>query len=206
MDQVKIGKFISQKRKEQNLTQMQLAEKLGITDRAVSKWERGKSFPDAAIILDLCEILKISVSDLLSGESVPIENYNEKIEHNLVDIVKQKEQSDKRLLSAEIMLSVISITFLAVLFAIGIVFIKTSFSIWCGIVLMVFGVLQFLVAMLFCIKIEQVAGYYECQNCGHKYVPTFGAVNRAMHLGRTRYLKCPKCGKKSWQKKVINKI
>lgn len=206
MDQVKIGKFISQKRKEQNLTQMQLAEKLGITDRAVSKWERGKSFPDAAIILDLCEILKISVSDLLSGESVPIENYNEKIEHNLVDIVKQKEQSDKRLLSAEIMLSVISITFLAVLFAIGIVFIKTSFSTWCGIVLMVFGVLQFLVAMLFCIKIEQVAGYYECQNCGHKYVPTFGAVNRAMHLGRTRYLKCPKCGKKSWQKKVISKI
>ena len=206
MDQVKIGKFISQKRKEQHLTQMQLAEKLGITDRAISKWERGKSFPDAAIILDLCEILKISVSDLLSGESVPIENYNEKIKHNLVDIVKQKEQSDKRLLSAEIMLSVISITFLAVLFAIGIVFIKTSFSTWCGIVLMVFGVLQFLVAMLFCIKIEQVAGYYECQNCGHKYVPTFGAVNRAMHLGRTRYLKCPKCGKKSWQKKVINKI
>ncbi|MBQ8572260.1 MAG: helix-turn-helix transcriptional regulator, partial [Ruminococcus sp.] len=70
MDQIKIGKFISKCRKEKNLTQMQLAEKLGITDRAISKWETGKSLPDSSIMLELCEMLGITVNDLLSGEVV----------------------------------------------------------------------------------------------------------------------------------------
>lgn len=72
MDQVKIGKFIAECRKKNQLTQVQLAEKLNITDRAVSKWERGKSMPDSSIMLELCKILKISVNDLLSGEVVTI--------------------------------------------------------------------------------------------------------------------------------------
>ena len=77
MNQIKIGKFIAKKRKEQGYTQMQLAEKLGITDRAVSKWETGKSLPDASIMLELCGLLKITVNDLLCGEVVSMENYNE---------------------------------------------------------------------------------------------------------------------------------
>ena len=68
MDQVKIGKFIAEKRKENNLTQMKLAEMLAVTDRAVSKWETGKSLPDSSIMIELCNILKITVNDLLSGE------------------------------------------------------------------------------------------------------------------------------------------
>ena len=67
MDQVKIGKFISDCRKKQNLTQAGLAEQLGITDRAISKWETGRALPDSSIMLDLCKILKISVNDLLNG-------------------------------------------------------------------------------------------------------------------------------------------
>ena len=74
MDQIKIGKFISWKRKEQNLTQAQLAEKLGITDRAVSKGETGKSLPDASIMLEMCALLGITVNDLLCGEVVSMEN------------------------------------------------------------------------------------------------------------------------------------
>ena len=78
MEQVKIGKFIASKRKEQGLTQLQLAEKLGITDRAVSKWETGKSLPDASLMPELCKLLKITINDLLCGEVVSVENYNEK--------------------------------------------------------------------------------------------------------------------------------
>ena len=90
MDQIKIGRFIAECRKKQNLTQMQLAEELEITDRAVSKWENGKSMPDSSIMLDLCGLLKISVNDLLNGEVVIMENYNEKTEQLLLEMVKQK--------------------------------------------------------------------------------------------------------------------
>ena len=205
MDQIKIGKFITEKRKEQGLTQNQLAEKLGITDRAVSKWERGKSLPDASIMIDLCSILKITVNDLLCGEVITMENYDEKTEKNLIEMVKQKEESDKRLLKFEIVMMTISSLFLAAMLAIGVVFMTMDKPIWIFFVLVGIGLIQFVIAAMFALKIEQVAGYYQCAKCGHKYVPKYGAVNMAMHLGRTRYMKCPHCGKKSWQKKVISK-
>ncbi len=112
MNQIKIGRFIAERRKEQKLTQMQLAEKLGITDRAVSKWETGKSLPDASVMLELCGLLKITVNDLLSGEVVSMNNYNEKSEKNLLEMIKQKEQADKRLLSLEIVIGLMSVMFL----------------------------------------------------------------------------------------------
>ena len=122
MDQIKIGKFIAECRKKNNLTQMQLAEKLNITDRAISKWENGKGMPDSSIMLDLCNELKISVNELLSGEVLEMNSYNEKLEQNLIDIVRQKEASDKRLLIIEIVIGVlISIVFFALIFIASIV-------------------------------------------------------------------------------------
>ena len=91
MDQIKIGKFIAECRKKVNLTQMQLAEKLGITDKAVSKWERGIAMPDSAIMLELCDILNINVNDLLCGEVVTMDNYKKELENNLLEMIKQKE-------------------------------------------------------------------------------------------------------------------
>ena len=91
MNQIKIGKFIAECRKQKNLTQMQLAEKLGITDRAVSKWETGRAMPDSSIMLSLCGILNVTVNDLLSGEVISMENYNKESERNLLEAVKQKE-------------------------------------------------------------------------------------------------------------------
>ena len=95
MDQQKIGKFIAECRKKENLTQMQLAEKLGITDRAISKWENGKSMPDSSIMLELCDILKISVNDLLCGEVITMDNYNKEMEKNLIEMVKRKDGQTK---------------------------------------------------------------------------------------------------------------
>ncbi|MBR6385443.1 MAG: helix-turn-helix transcriptional regulator [Ruminococcus sp.] len=202
MDQIKIGKFIASKRKEQKMTQVQLAEKLGITDRAVSKWETGKSLPDASIMLQLCGYLKITVNDLLSGEVVSMENYNERTEKNLIEVIRQKEDADKRLLTIEIVIGLLSTAFLFTMVAVA-ALIQMQDSI--RFLLIAIGFVQFLVAMTFAIRIEQTAGYYVCAKCGHRYVPTFGSVNMAMHFGRTRYMRCPECKEKSWQKKVISK-
>ena len=202
MDQVKIGRFIADCRKHANLTQMQLAEKLGITDRAISKWETGKALPDSSIMLELCGLLGITVNDLLSGEVISVENYNQEMEKKLLEMVKQKEQADKRLLAVEVF---IGITATAILFALIFVAAFVQMETWTKILLIVLGFALFLAGCFYALRIEQVAGYYECQKCGNKYVPTYKAVNLAPHLGRTRKMKCPQCGRKSWQKKVLSK-
>lgn len=92
MEQQMVGKFISTCRKEKGLTQMQLAEKLNITNRAISKWETGKSMPDVSIMLDLCDILGITVNELLSGERIAMENYQKRAEENLMELQSKKEK------------------------------------------------------------------------------------------------------------------
>ena len=202
MDQVKIGKFIAECRKKNNLTQMQLAEKLNITDRAISKWENGKAMPDSSIMLDLCSELKISVNELLSGEVINMENYNEKVEKNLLEMVKQKEEADKKLLQLEVVIGYISsVTFLILVFVASFV----EMQMWIRILLFAFGFVTFFIGMHNCLRIEQTAGYYECAHCHHKYVPNYSKVFFAPHMGRTRKMKCPKCGKKTWNKKIISK-
>ena len=202
MDQIKTGKFISTRRKEVGLTQSQLAEKLNITDRAVSKWETGRTLPDSSIMLDLCNILKITVNDLLTGEIVTMENYDKEKENTLIEIVKEKQQADKMLLRLE---TVVGISCIIVMLALCMIASFVQMEDWLRIVLIVIGLLPLLIALPFLIRIEQTAGYYECQNCKHKYIPQYKSVFMAMHMGRTRYMKCPKCGKCTWQKKVISK-
>ena len=202
MDQIKIGKFIAECRKNRNLTQMQLAEKLNITDRAVSKWETGKAMPDSSVMLELCDALKITVNDLLSGEVVKMDNYNKELEKNLLEMIKEKEKADKRLLTLEWVIGILSVIVLLLPVIIA-SYIEMEY--WLRIVLTFSGFIPCFVGFFFALKIEQVAGYYECKECGHKYVPTFKAVNLAPHMGRTRYMRCPKCNKKSWQKKVLSK-
>lgn len=202
MDQVKIGKFISDSRKKIGLTQMQLAEKLNITDRAISKWENGKSMPDSSIMLELCDVLKISVNDLLNGEIVTMDNYKEKSEQNLLEMVKQKEHSDRQMLTLEIVIGVLSVIIL-----LSLTFIAAFLQMenWFRITIIVFAFVVSITGLMFAMKIEQTAGYYECGKCHHKYVPSFSSVLWAPHINRTRYMKCPECGKKSWQKKVLKK-
>ena len=131
-----------------------------------------------------------------------MDNYNKELENNLLDMIKQKEQADKRLLSVEVF---IGITATIVLFALIFVAAFVQMETWLKISLIVFGFIQFLAGCFYALRIEQVAGYYECKHCKHRYVPTYKAVNMAMHMGRTRYMRCPQCGKKSWQKKVLSK-
>ena len=202
MDQAKIGKFIAECRKKNNLTQMQLAEKLNITDRAVSKWETGKAMPDSSIMIDLCNELKISVNELLSGEVLEMNNYNQKAEENLLEMKKQKEEADRKMLDLEVIIGYMSsITFLVLIFVASYIEMPSLVRI----LLIVLGSIIFAVGIANAVKIEQTAGYYECQKCHYKYVPEYSNVFWAMHMGRTRYMKCPKCSEKSWQKKVLTK-
>lgn len=202
MDQVKIGKFISNKRKEKNITQSELAEILGITDRAISKWENGICLPDVGIMSELCQILEISINDLFSGEVVDMKSNEKKLEENLLEMTKMKEQRDKELLILEIFIgAVVSLVMLACIFIAAFV----PMADWIKIILIITGIIPFAIGVCYAIRIEQIAGYYECNNCHYKYIPTYKSVLFTMHVNRTRYMKCPKCRKKSWHKKVINK-
>lgn len=129
-------------------------------------------------------------------------NSNEQNEKILLEMVKQKEESDKRMLSLEIVIGVLSVVFL-----LSFNFIASFLQMadWLRAVLAIFGFVVGLIGIFFALKIEQVAGYYECKHCHHKYVPTYQSVLWAMHINRTRYMKCPECHKWSWQKKVIGK-
>ena len=202
MDQAKIGRFITECRKNKNLTQAQLAEKLNITDRAVSKWETGRAMPDSSIMLALCDVLSITVNDLLCGEVITVDNYNRETEKNLLEMIKQKEQADKRLLMLEIFIGITATVTLFVLLAVAVL---VQMEAWLRFALIAVGFVIFLAGCFCALRIEQVAGYYECKACRHRYVPTYLAVNKAMHMGRKRYMKCPECGKKTWQKKVVSK-
>lgn len=202
MDQVKIGRFIAECRREKNFTQMQLAEKLNITDRAVSKWETGRAMPDSSIMIELCSVLGINVNELLSGERIEMENYNKVAEENLLTLKKQKEESDKRLLNIEVIMGIISIImYLIVIMVVSFSNMQDSTRVLIIMILTVFVFIECLLAL----RIEQQAGYYECRKCHHKYVPTYSNVLWAMHINRTRYMKCPECEKRSWQKKVLTK-
>ena len=94
MDQIKNGKFIAEMRKEQNLTQIDLADQLGISNKTISKWECGNGMPDYAVMESLCDILKINVNELLSGERLPSKDYNKKAEENMMSLIQ--ESSEKR--------------------------------------------------------------------------------------------------------------
>ena len=201
MDQMKIGKFIAECRKKNNLTQIQLAEKLNITDRAVSKWETGRAMPDSSIMLDLCRELKISVNELLSGEMIEMNNYNGKAEQNLLEMKKQKEESDKRLLAMEVVIGIATIILFLVLVMIASL---AEMQEWIRISIIATSTIFVFVICFLMLRIEQTAGYYECKKCHHKYVPTYSSVLWAAHINRTRDMKCPKCNEKSWQKKVIS--
>ena len=205
MNQEKIGKFIASCRKQQKLTQEQLAEKLGITYKAVSKWETGKGLPDASIMKDLCNNLKITVNELLSGELINKEDYNKKAEEYMLEIYRQKEEGDRRLLKLEKIVGFLFVTyFIFILLTMNYLVEKNIISENIFLFIVIISLVYIVVMGSVLLKVEQIAGYYECGKCHNKYIPTYKSVNLAPHLGRTRYMKCPKCEKKSWNKKVLS--
>ena len=204
MDQEKIGKYIAACRKEKGLTQAALAEKLGITDRAVSKWETGKSLPDASIMMELCELIGTNVNELLTGERIAMGEYAKKAEQSLIEMQAKAEKADRNLLRMEIAMGIIIIPLSIVLAKISEIFSNQGDAL-IGNALLVLSYVAIVLFGFIGLKIEHDAGYYECPNCGERYVPSMLSVILAIHLGTARRLKCPYCEKKGFHKKVISK-
>ena len=202
MDQIKIGRFIAACRKRANLTQLQLADKLGITDKAISKWERGITMPDTSIMLELCDILGISVNELLSGEKINMENSTQKNEQLLLDMAKELEKKNKTIWSSMWAIMIVSMT--ALIAGIFIAAFLIPEGVWQLVTILCVCVL-FLIPCFYALKLEVSVGAYKCQNCGYEIVPTYKEVMMAMHRGFTRHLLCPKCNKRTWCKKVLKK-
>lgn len=200
MDQEKIGKFISKVRKEKNITQEQLADKLHITNRAISKWENGICLPDVSIMMELCKILDISINDLFIGEKTKNNENSKKLEENILNLLKKEELQNKKLMRYELVIgSLSSITFIILIFT-------SSYLVENNIARIILFILAFTIlisGVTISLKIETETGYYECRKCHHLYIPNYKNVYFAMHYGTTRYLKCPICKKRSWHKKVL---
>ena len=202
MDQLKIGKFIAECRKQKNLTQVQLSEKLGITDKAISKWERGIAMPDTSIMLELCDILGISVNELLGGEKISMENNNQKNEQLLLSMAKEIERKNKIIWNA--MWTIMTVNLIGLIGGIALVALFVPEGVWQLVAILALCVV-FLIPCFYALKLEISVGAYKCKNCGYEIVPTYKQALNAMHRGTTRYLKCPKCNKRTWCKKILKK-
>ena len=202
MNQEKIGAFIARRRKEKKLTQTKLASYLGITERAVSKWERGKGLPDPVYMLELCRLLDISVNELLTGEFIEETKYQQKAEDNLLIMAKQEVKQTKKMFFYENVIGIGSTIIFIILIFMSVYFVENG---GIKILLFIFAFLFLITGVSIALKIETEEGYYECQKCHHKYIPSYRQVYFAMHIGRTRYMKCPHCQKRSWQKKIYSK-
>lgn len=194
MDQIRTGKFIAGLRKEQGLTQRELADRLCVSDKTVSKWECGNGLPEVSFMLPLCEILGISVNELLSGERLTDTAYREKAEDNMMNMMEELEQNKRKVhLQIAVAVTVVLPTLALVLFA-GLADLQT----WMRGVLLGIGTFMLLGGIAIAAALDVRTGTFECRHCKTRFVPTVGAYLAGPHTLLYRRLKCPNCGKKSF--------
>ena len=204
MNQEKVGKFIVKLRKENNMTQQELANKLNITDRAVSHWENGRSMPDAGIMLELCKILNVNVNELLSAKKIPQETYSERAEENLLEMKREIESQNRRIfILNKIIINLVVIIFIVI----GLAATFIEMSMFIRNIIFAIDLVMLISVGFFTLNILQKTGYYECQECKHQYIPGYIQMFFGMSgITNTNWrMKCPKCKKKCWHKKVLTK-
>jgi len=123
-------------------------------------------------------------------------------EKELLELRKQKEKVDKFMLRMEV---AIILSFLAALLLTSAVISYVQLEEWLKVSIIIIVLIPFIVLIPYMIKIEQIAGYYHCSKCNHDYIPEYRNILWSIHMCRTRYMRCPNCGNKSWQKKVLTK-
>lgn len=201
MDQIQTGKFIARERRAKNYTQRQLADRLGISDKTVSKWERGGGFPDVSLLLPLCGELGISVNELLAGERVAKEDYKMKAEENMVNLVKETQESKRKIILA------VAVALTGLVPAVTL-FVLTGYlemETWLRALLIGIGSAAMITGILTACVLDREAGAFECPVCHQRFVPTMGAYIMGPHTILKRQLKCPHCGAVKYCKKVLTK-
>lgn len=199
MDQIKTGKFVASLRKEKGLTQVSLANCLGISDKTVSKWERGAGLPDVSLMLPLCEILEISVNELLTGEKLTDADYKKRAEVTIMNLVQENKESKKRILQS-VMCGIITIIAVCSLVVIA-SYIEMPVAV--RIALIIFAVITAVAGIGTAATLEVKAGYYKCPKCGHLFVPAIKDYVKGYHTLTKRRLTCPECGKTGMCKHII---
>ncbi len=201
MDQIKIGKFIADERKRKGYTQKQLSEKLEISDKTISKWERGNGFPEVSLLLPLCNELEITVNELLSGERVSEEDYRKKAEENMVNLVREAQESKKKIILSAI---VAGLTFIAAL-PLFIISGMLEMENWLRVTLIIIGGVVVFGGIAVACVLDRDAGAFECPECNNRFVPDMKAYVMGPHTITKRKLVCPHCGAHKYCKKVLTK-
>ena len=201
MDQKNIGLFIAEMRKSRNLTQRELGDMLHISDKTVSKWESGRGLPEVSLMMPLCNILGISVNELLSGAKLEEEKYKKKAEENILNLMNERQENKRKILIAVAVMLLSLVTSIA--FFMTAEYLATE--LWQKILLGVIGAADLICGLSIAVALEIRAGSYECQKCGVKFQPTLGKYLIAPHTATTRYMRCPHCGKRSNCKKRLTK-
>ncbi len=195
MDQITTGKFIAERRKALGLTQRELADKLNISDKTVSKWERGGGLPEVSLMLPLCKELDISVNELLSGKILSAAEYKQNAEEHILSLIQEERAKTKFQTIIAVIVAVI--TLLAGLTLMCLASYMEMQTIY-RVLLIVGGCLVMFTGIGVAIALEITCGAFECRKCKHRFVPTLGAYLLGAHTATTRHLKCPKCGQRSW--------
>ncbi|MCM1101161.1 MAG: helix-turn-helix domain-containing protein [Acetatifactor muris] len=191
MDQIKIGKFIAEARKAQNLTQKQLADALLISDKTISKWERGKGLPEVSLMLPLCDTLHITVNDLLSGSKVSQIDYQKKAEENMMNLMIENEEN-KRQMALSVICCVITIIAVCSLIVIAAYLEMPTIA---RIALIAVAIATAVAGIGAGAMLDAKAGYFECPHCKALFTPTMGEYVKGHHTFMKRKLTCPECGK-----------
>ena len=199
MDQKKIGSFVTALRKEKGLTQKELAERLFISDKTVSKWETGKGIPDVSLIIPLCELLGITANELLSGERLEDTRYRQRAEEHIVALIKEKQESKRNILLSCIAAVISILPSTALILLSGLLEMTTALRVS----LIVIAILTMASGIFIAAVLDMKSGTFECRHCKTRFVPTAGAYIAGPHSLTTRYLKCPACGKKSYCKRRL---
>lgn len=201
MDQIRIGRFIAEERKRKGYTQRQLSEKLGISDKTVSKWERGNGFPEVSLLLPLCGELDISVNELLSGKRVSEEEYRKKAEENMINLVKETQENKKKIILSAMVAGLTLVAAVPLFILSGALIIET----WLRIILIVLGAVVMVTGIVIACVLDRDAGAFECPECHKRFVPDMKSYVMAPHTVTRRKLVCPHCGAHKYCKKVLTK-
>lgn len=200
MDQIKTGKLIAHTRKEKGLTQRELAAQLNISDKTVSKWETGNGLPEVSLMLPLCKMLDISVNELLLGEKIAEQDYVQKSEEVIMDLMREREENKKKVILSVVTCVNTLLAALTIILVAGLLEMEE----WLRMTLVAIGLVVLLGGLLVVAMLEWNAGTFECRHCKTRFVPTAGAYIAGMHTLTRRHLKCPECGKKSWCRRRLS--
>ena len=202
MDYKKIGNFIATERKAKKLTQLELAEKIFISAKTISKWENGNGIPDTDSLQKLCDVFGVSLNELLGAERNSVGNDCQKNEKLLLNMAK--ELADKNKIIWRSMWALMIVSIVSLVAGVLVVGFLIPEGVW-QLVTIIGICIVFLIPCFYALKLEVSVGAYKCKKCGYEIVPTYLEALNAMHCGTTRYLKCPNCNKHTWCKKVLNK-